>query len=64
MYRDEKSGEEVRPGEAARWVRRVVLAAVCVGAVMKKDVIVDEVGRRMREWDLGRVVGSLRGGRW
>jgi len=60
VYRDEKSGDEVRPGEAARWVRRVVLTAALVGVMVKRDFVMDELPRRLRGLDVRSLVGSLK----
>jgi hypothetical protein len=43
VYRDEKSGKEVEPGRGMRWVRRIVIAAVLGGAVVKREWIMREV---------------------
>lgn len=49
VYRDEKSGAEVSPGKGVRWLRRLVLAAVLGGALFKRDRIMQEVFKGVRE---------------
>jgi hypothetical protein len=61
VYRDEKTGREVRPGEAARWVRRVVVTALVVGGLVKREEIGDVVGRGLKELMGLDVRGLLRG---
>lgn len=53
VYRDEKTGESVRPGEAMRWVGRIILAVLVTGAVVKKESIMEAISR-----GLGGVRGS------
>jgi hypothetical protein len=48
IYRDEKSGKAVSPGEGMRWVRRIVVASILVGSVVKRDVLRDVVVQGMK----------------
>ncbi|KAH4042377.1 hypothetical protein HBI09_012160 [Parastagonospora nodorum] len=49
VYRDEKSGAGVSPGAGVRWIRRLVLAALVGGAFFKRDRIMQEVFKGVRE---------------
>jgi hypothetical protein len=61
VYRDEETGAEVRPGEVGRWVKRILTAAAIVGMVMKKDLVLKELPRRLRGLDVRGLVRSLSG---
>jgi hypothetical protein len=63
VYRDEKSGKECSPGERMRWVRRVVLTALVVGGLVKKEEVVNVVGRGLKEFrglDVRHLISGLR----
>ena len=59
VYRDEKTGEEVSPGETRRWVVRVLTASALVGLVVKRDWVVEELPRRLRGLDLRGLLKGL-----
>lgn len=61
MYRDEKTGEVVRPGEAMRWVKRCVVAAMVAGAVVKRELLVDVISKGLRRLDGRQIVRRLGG---
>jgi hypothetical protein len=63
VYKEE-TGRTVRPGEARRWVVRLAMAGVCVGAFLGKDWLREELPRRLREFDGRAVVSSLTAGRY
>jgi hypothetical protein len=63
VYRDEKSGEECSPGEGMRWVRRVVLTALVVGGLVKREEIVNVLGRGLKELrglDVRQLISGLK----
>jgi hypothetical protein len=62
VYRDENSGKQVSPGERMRWIRRIVVASVLVGAVVKRDVLRDVLAdgvRGLREVDAKEMLRGL-----
>ncbi|KAH7405951.1 hypothetical protein DE146DRAFT_779382, partial [Phaeosphaeria sp. MPI-PUGE-AT-0046c] len=56
VYRDERTGEVVRPGEAMRWARRIMLAGLVIGAVVKRETIVDAISKGLGRLDGGKIV--------
>jgi hypothetical protein len=63
VYKDEKSGKEVSPGEGMRWARRVVLTAMLVGGLVKREEIMGVLGRGLKELrglDLRQLISGLR----
>jgi hypothetical protein len=52
FFKDETTGKEVSPGEGMRWIKRLILAAVLVGGVLKRDEIVGLVGKGLGGKDL------------
>jgi hypothetical protein len=60
VYRDERSGEEVVPGEGMRWVRRILLAALLVGGVLKREKIVDVLSKGWTELGVRHLLHRLK----
>jgi hypothetical protein len=56
VYRDEKTGKEVRPGETGRWMRRVLVAAAVAALMVKRE----EVVKRLKEVNLKSLVEWLK----
>lgn len=59
VYRDEKTGEPVRPGEAMKWVRRVLLAGLVAGVVVKREAIVDATSKVLRRLDTRQLIRTM-----
>lgn len=56
MYMDERTGREVRPGEGMKWVRRGIVAAALAGVYLKRDVLLEELPRRLKSLDVRSLV--------
>jgi hypothetical protein len=63
VYRDEKTGREVEPGRMKRWVIRVATLAALAGVFVRREWLVEELPRRLREFDARAVVKTLTTGR-
>lgn len=62
VYRDERTGREVRPGWKRRWLLRIMTLGALVGVVARREWLVEELPRRVREFDGREVVRSLTAG--
>jgi hypothetical protein len=45
VYTDERTGEDVRPGEFKKWAGRFVMAAALVGVVVKREELLEQLRR-------------------
>jgi hypothetical protein len=59
VYKDEKTGRVVRPGEGRKFALKLLTAAALVGAIVKRDWIRDELSRRIRDLDARNLVRHL-----
>ncbi|UPX13704.1 uncharacterized protein EKO05_0004203 [Ascochyta rabiei] len=58
VYRDEKTGQEVEPGNKKRWLVRALTLGALVAVFVNRDWVAEELPKRLKEFD-GRE--SLRG---
>jgi hypothetical protein len=56
VYRDEKTGQEVHPGEGMKWAKRLLVGTAVVGVVVKRE----ELLRQVRSLDIRGLVKNLR----
>jgi hypothetical protein len=60
MYRDEKTGAEVSPGEGIRWTRRITMIVILTGAVIKRDWMMDMASQGLRKLDARHLLRGLK----
>lgn len=63
VYRDGESGQEVHPGRLRKWLVRTLTLGALVGFFIRRDWVVGELPRRLREFDGRELVKSLTAGR-
>jgi hypothetical protein len=59
VSREEITGKEVRPGEGRRRAVWLLTAAALVGAITKRDWVMDELPRRLRFVDIRALLGRV-----